>query len=214
MLYLITNRHLVLPDDYYHVLRKAARGGVDAVILREKDLSYAEYVNMAMKAKEAIQGTGMKLILHSHEDAVSACDTDGLHRTYGDLVGKRCSNVGFVGASVHSIEEAVAAEKRGADYLLAGHIFETDCKRGVAPRGIELLRGIKAHVSIPVIALGGIRPDNVEQVITAGADGIAVMSYIMTAKDPYVAAKELKQTLKPKHKHKPMLLDINSSFKI
>ncbi|MFZ5969616.1 MAG: thiamine phosphate synthase [Bacillota bacterium] len=197
MLYLITNRHLVSHDAYFHVIGEAAKGGVDAVILREKDLAYDAYVDMAFKAKEIIKGTGTKLILHSHADAVSTCGADGLHRTYGDIVEKKPSHIGLVGASIHSIEEAADAEKQGASYLLAGHIFETDCKKGAAPKGLELLQGIKAQVSIPVIALGGIQPDNVQQVMSAGADGIAVMSYIMTAKDPYRAAKVLKQALTP-----------------
>ena len=84
-----------------------------------------------------------------------------------------------VGVSVHSAEEAAAAEKMGADYVTAGHIFVTDCKRGLAPRGLEFLKSVVDSVSIPVYGIGGISPDNIAEIKASGADGGCKMSGFM-----------------------------------
>lgn len=83
-----------------------------------------------------------------------------------------------IGRSVHSLEEAVQAEKEDADYVLFGHVFETDCKKGLEGRGVSLLSDIKQRISVPVIAIGGMTPDRLRDVKRAGAEGIAVMSGI------------------------------------
>ncbi|PAE23223.1 thiazole tautomerase TenI [Bacillus sp. 7894-2] len=94
-----------------------------------------------------------------------------------------------IGCSVHSLEEAKEAAKQGADYILFGHIFETDSKKGVPPRGTGSLEALKKAVDIPVLAIGGMEPEKVPEVLKAGADGIAVMSAILQAKDPVEEAK-------------------------
>jgi thiazole tautomerase (transcriptional regulator TenI) len=93
------------------------------------------------------------------------------------------------GISVHSTEEALQREQEGADYLMFGHIFATDSKLGVPPRGLEQLRDLTAKVKIPVIAIGGITPGRVKSVLEAGASGVAVMSGIWDAADPLEAVK-------------------------
>ncbi|MET3209572.1 UNVERIFIED_CONTAM: thiazole tautomerase (transcriptional regulator TenI) [Paenibacillus sp. PvR008] len=101
--------------------------------------------------------------------------------------GTRC------GVSVHSLEEAQAAERAGADYVLYGHVYETHCKPGVTPRGIAQLERIGRLLSIPVIALGGIQPCHIHELYTAGASGIAVMSGIWEAESPVAAAMAYRQ---------------------
>lgn len=101
--------------------------------------------------------------------------------------GTRC------GVSVHSLEEAQAAERAGADYVLYGHVYETHCKPGVTPRGIAQLERISRLLSIPVIALGGIKPCHIHELYTAGASGIAVMSGIWEAESPVAAARAYRQ---------------------
>ncbi|BDG48555.1 thiamine phosphate synthase [Parageobacillus sp. KH3-4] len=101
-----------------------------------------------------------------------------------------------VGCSVHSLEEAMEAEKSGADYCIYGHVFPTASKLGEPPRGIESLQNVVHHVNIPVIAIGGICSDNAEQVLQAGAHGIAVMSAVFCAKDPVGEAKKLAKIVK------------------
>lgn len=85
----------------------------------------------------------------------------------------------LIGVSVHSVEEAIFAEKMGADYVTAGHIFLTDCKKGLAARGLPFLKNVCESVGIPVYAIGGITPDHVDDVLGAGAAGFCVMSGIM-----------------------------------
>lgn len=94
-----------------------------------------------------------------------------------------------IGRSVHSLKEAVQAEKEDADYVLFGHVFETDCKKGLEARGINLLSDIKRKLSIPVIAIGGMTLETICQAKQAGPDGIAVMSGIFSAENPAEAAK-------------------------
>ncbi|KAF1680184.1 thiazole tautomerase TenI [Bacillus mexicanus] len=101
-----------------------------------------------------------------------------------------------IGRSVHSLEEALRAEKEDADYVLFGHVFKTDCKKGLEGRGVSLLSDIKQQISIPVIAIGGMTPDRLRDVKQAGADGIAVMSGIFSSADPLEAAGRYSCTLK------------------
>ncbi|MCC2527008.1 thiazole tautomerase TenI [Bacillus halotolerans] len=101
-----------------------------------------------------------------------------------------------IGRSVHSLEEALQAEKEDADYVLFGHVFETDCKQGLEGRGVSLLSEIKQRISIPVIAIGGMTPARLREVKQAGSDGIAVMSGIFSSDDPLEAARRYSRKLK------------------
>ena len=88
-----------------------------------------------------------------------------------------------IGVSVHSADEAAEAERLGASYVTAGHIFATDCKKGVPPRGLEFLRGVCEKVKIPVYAIGGINAENAKSAVGAGADGVCIMSALMKCAD-------------------------------
>ncbi|MDP4523547.1 thiazole tautomerase TenI [Bacillus halotolerans] len=101
-----------------------------------------------------------------------------------------------IGRSVHSLEEALQAEKEDVDYVLFGHVFETDCKQGLEGRGMSLLSEIKQRISIPVIAIGGMTPARLREVKQAGSDGIAVMSGIFSSDDPLEAARRYSRKLK------------------
>lgn len=101
-----------------------------------------------------------------------------------------------IGRSVHSLEEALQAEKEDADYVLFGHVFETDCKQGLEGRGVSLLSEIKQRISIPVIAIGGMTPARLREVKQAGSNGIAVMSGIFSSDDPLEAARRYSRKLK------------------
>ena len=102
-----------------------------------------------------------------------------IHLPLSMLTKELCAEFQTVGASVHSIEEAQKAERLGASYIIAGHIFATDCKRNLAPRGLEFLNNVCRSVKIPVYAIGGITPDNLRDVLNAGAAGACVMSGLM-----------------------------------
>lgn len=190
MLYLITNRNLASGNDFYRIIDEAINGGISAIILREKDLSYEELLAMAKKVKKIIGTRDVKLIINSSLEVAKEVEAYGFHLNFKKFIETKLCFKGIIGVSVHSLEEAIAAEKQGADYLLLGHIFETDCKKGLPPRGIDLIKTIKRNVNIPIIALGGINPKNILQVMEANADGAAVMSTIMQAEDPCTVTKQ------------------------
>lgn len=194
MLYLITNRHLVPSNrTLIQVIKKSVRAGVQAIILREKDLSTQELLPIALEIKKICDEQPLdkrpKLIINSNQEVAQAVNADGLHVSFNFFTNSVVRYEGTIGVSIHSIEEAVIAEQKGANYLLAGHIFATDCKKGLAPRGLTFIKSLKRHVKIPVIALGGIVPENYKSVLETGADGIAVMSTIMKADDIYKTTK-------------------------
>ncbi len=190
MLYLITNRKLVENNNFYNIISEAINAGVYAIILREKDLSCTELLPIAIKIKNIIGNRDVKLIINQSLDVANAIEANGFHTNYQSFIKTKPIFNGILGTSVHSLEEAIQAEKHGADYLLLGHIFETECKKGIPPKGIELIKNVKNKVSIPIIALGGIKPENQRLVINAGASGIGVMSSIMQSETPYALTKD------------------------
>lgn len=196
MLYLITNRNIVKYGNLYSVVQKAVEGGVDAIILREKDLHFKELMLMAKKIKDIIADNNVKLIINGNIEVARKIKAAGFHIGFKEFMEQKYEFDGLLGVSVHSLEEAVSAEKNGANYVLAGHVYETDCKKGLKPRGVEFIQSITASVNIPVIALGGIDEKNLRHVLSSGADGVGVMSYIMAAEDPYIATKLLKNNIK------------------
>lgn len=196
LLYIVTNRNIVKYGDLYSVVQKAVESGVDAIILREKDLPFEELRLMAEKIKDIIADKNVRLIINGNIEVARKMKTAGFHIGFEKFMKQKYKFDGLLGVSVHSLEEAVLAEKNGANYILAGHVYETDCKKGLKPRGVEFIKSITSSVNIPVIALGGIDEKNVKQVLSSGADGVAVMSYIMAAEDPYISTKLLKNNMK------------------
>lgn len=191
-LYLITNRKLVAKVNFLNVIEQAVSGGIDAIILREKDLPGEILLNLALKIKKIIAGRPVLLIINNNFEVAQRVQADGYHTNYKNFIQQKINFNGLIGVSVHNLDEAIEAEKYNAGYLLASHIFPTDCKKGLKPKGLQLIKDIKKNVTIPLIALGGINPQNSDQVLAAGADGIAVMSYIMQSANPSEAAKEFK----------------------
>ena len=106
----------------------------------------------------------------------------------------------MIGRSVHSPKEAQTAANQGADYLLFGHVFDTDSKKGIPPRGTEAIKAVKKGIDIPVLAIGGMKPENVHEAIKAGADGIAVMSAILQGENPHETAKIFSRKLNEEDK--------------
>ncbi|EJR25739.1 thiazole tautomerase TenI [Bacillus cereus] len=101
-----------------------------------------------------------------------------------------------VGYSVHSLDEAIVAFKNGADSLVYGHVFPTDCKKGVPARGLEEISDIARSISIPIIAIGGITPENTKDILASEVSGIAVMSGILSSSNPYSKAKSYKESIR------------------
>lgn len=176
----VTNRTLC-KGDFFEQIRKITKSDLSFIILREKDLSDEEYQVLAAHVLTICENAHVPCILHAHIDVAIALDVNALHlplpllRRYKD-VKQRFQTLGV---SIHSVDEAREAESFGATYLTAGHIFWTDCKKGLEPRGISFLKEVVDSVSIPVYAIGGIHTDNLWKVKSCGAAGACMMSEFM-----------------------------------
>ena len=181
----VTNRRLCREDFLKRIERIAAcRPG--AVILREKDMSEEEYKELAVKVTNICRRYDVRCILHSFTEVAAQLSSDAVHlplpllRTLTKAEKDRFS---VIGASCHSLGEAQEAQLLGCTYITAGHVFETDCKKGLPGRGLTFLRTVCEAVRIPVYGIGGISPDNILQVRESGAAGACLMSSLMTAAD-------------------------------
>ncbi|MCG0278582.1 MAG: thiamine phosphate synthase [Thermanaeromonas sp.] len=174
--------------------------GIDFFQLREKELPANELYRLACKLKKVLPPT-TKFLINDRVDIALAVQADGVHLGQTSLpvdVARRLLGPGkLVGVSVHDLAEAQRAASAGADYLLFGHVFPTESKKGLPPRGLIALGEVARKVGIPVIALGGITPERVRLCLEAGASGVAVMSGIMAAESPREAVLKFRQALNP-----------------
>ena len=182
----VTNRNLC-GRPFLEQIKRAAERKPHAIILREKDLSEEEYEELADQVMKICKNQGVDCILHTYVEAARRLKCRKIHLPLWLLEQKKSENKEFakeygfetVGVSTHSLKEAVLAESLGASYITAGHIFMTDCKKGLEPRGLDYLREVCEGVQIPVYAIGGIHPYNQEAPIEAGAAGVCMMSEFM-----------------------------------
>lgn len=151
------------------------------IILREKDLTEEEYTLLAGQVLAVCEKHGTPCILHTWPDAARRLGCPDIHLPLWKLreAAGTLGDFRKTGASVHSVEEAKEAEDLGASYLTAGHIFPTDCKKGVPARGLGFLREVCGAVSIPVYGIGGVTEENAGEVLRQGAAGYCVMSGVM-----------------------------------
>ena len=182
----VTNRSLC-GGDFLAQTEKVAAARPKAMILREKDLSPEEYTELAGRVLEICSRYGTKCILHNFTESALELGAEAIHLPLykllelPDSIRQRFS---IIGASCHSVSDAVTAQNAGAAYITAGHVFATDCKKGLPPRGLDFLREVCSSVSIPVYAIGGITPDKMDIVRAAGAAGGCIMSGLMKCDDP------------------------------
>jgi len=177
----VTNRHLC-EDDFFERIEKITASGVNAIILREKDISESEYSDLAKKLVEICEKHKVEAILHTYVDAAIELSVKSIHLplpVFQSLSGEKKSFFRKIGVSCHSVEDALMAEKAGASYITFGHVFVTDCKKGLEPRGVDALKKVCKAVKIPVYAIGGIDKQNIDSVIEAGAAGACIMSGFM-----------------------------------
>ena len=183
----VTNRKLC-GGDFLEQIKKIAAARPKAIILREKDLSPEEYRSLAEKAMAVCSRYDTPCILHSFTDTALKLGADAIHLPLQKLIELPediRKKFRIIGASCHSEDDAVSAVKAGASYITAGHVFATDCKKGVPPRGLDFLRRVCGAVSVPVYAIGGISPENISEVLACGAAGGCVMSGLMKCEDPH-----------------------------
>lgn len=163
------------------IQRMAKYDKPDCLILREKEVTEAEYEVLAKQVLSVCQEENIECILHTFVDMAKKLQVKKIHLPLQVMREKATLLTEFdvIGVSVHSKEEAIEAYKRGATYLMAGHIFETNCKAGLAPRGISFLKEVCESVPIPVYAIGGITDENTKKIQETGAAGECRMSYYM-----------------------------------
>lgn len=188
-LHLISNGKMG-PEELAGVVRQAAPF-VDYVHIREKTRTALEVAEFLQQLKACLPPD--RIVVNDRVDAAVAGGIRRVHLAWHSLdvrSVKRAFPDLTVGRSVHAFREALEAEKQGADYLIYGHLFPSGSKQGLPPRGTEELARITAAVRIPVIAIGGIRPDNCARALQAGAAGVAVMSGILDSREPAAAAEK------------------------
>ena len=182
----VTDR-LLCREDFLSRIERLAQARPKGIILREKDLSESEYKSLAEAVLEICERYVTPCILHSFADIAIELGVTNLHLplpALRELTPSKMSGFTVLGASCHSVEEAEEAEALGCTYITAGHVFDTDCKKGLAGRGLDFLKQVCESVSIPVYAIGGINEENAGQTINAGARGVCVMSSAMSCGDP------------------------------
>ena len=167
-------------------IEKLAKSHPAAILLREKDLSEPDYIKLAADVLCICKKHDTLCILHNYATAARTLHHPALHLPLPVL--RRLSEAErhsyqILGASCHSIADAKEAETLGCTYITAGHIFDTDCKKGLPGRGLDFLQEVCDAVSIPVYAIGGICQENFASVRAAGATGACIMSSAMTCED-------------------------------
>jgi thiamine-phosphate pyrophosphorylase len=200
LLYLCTDRELALGRPIMEAVEEAVSGGVTMVQLREKNVSSREFYCLARDLRSLTKRRRIPLVINDRLDIALAVEADGLHIGQSDLpleAARRIAGKGMViGVSAGTVEEALAAEKGGADYLGAGAVFSTGSKSDAGDAiGLEALAAICASVRIPVIGIGGVGPASAGAVMRAGAAGIAVISAILSQPDIKASAEELRRSL-------------------
>ena len=200
LLHLVTDRSLSRGRPLVEVVAEAVAGGVTCVQLREKDCSTREFLQEALALKELLQLLKVPLIINDRVDIALAVGADGVHLGQSDmpisharrLLGPNC----LIGISAESLEDAIEAEQQGADYIGISPVFSTPTKTDTAPAlGLDGIRQIRQQLRIPLVGIGGINQANARQVIAAGADGVAVVSAIMAAASPQLAAQAIRVEL-------------------
>jgi thiamine-phosphate pyrophosphorylase len=200
-LYVVTDEKVSRGRSHIQVAEAAILGGADVLQLRDKDASGGLLYRVALQLRKLTRDAGIPFIVNDRLDIALAVDADGVHVGQSDLpasvVRKIMGQGRILGVSVVTVEEALLAEKDGADYLGVGPVFEA---RGTKPDtgeplGVDRIARIRGHCRLPIVAIGGIDAENARKVRAAGADAAAVISAIVSADDIAQAARRLKRIL-------------------
>lgn len=196
---LVTDRFQTRGRPLLDVVDECLVAGLKAVQLREKDLTAGELYHLADSLLALASRAGARLFINDRVDVALAVGADGVHLAGHSMparvVRSKFPGIRLIGVSTHTLEEARAAEAGGADFVLFGPIYETPSKRDRPPQGTEPLARVAAELSIPVFAIGGVTPERVHELKSAGARGVAVISAILSADRPGRATKAFIESL-------------------
>jgi thiamine-phosphate pyrophosphorylase len=198
-LYGIVDLGYVKPTDVTEMTRKLVRGGIDLLQLRAKNRSLDEIRHLAQEMLLLTQPAGVPLILNDYPQLLSEVQAEGCHLGQEDGSIDRARQVAgrriLVGRSTHSIDQAIAAEQEGADYIGFGPLFPTPTKPDATAVGLSNLRKLHARVSIPIFCIGGVKESNFRKVTDAGAERVCIVSDLLTAPDPIAKVRAIKADL-------------------
>jgi thiamine-phosphate pyrophosphorylase len=199
-LYVVTDAELSNGLSHSQIAELACKGGADVIQLRDKNIDDAEFLRYAREIKRICDRYGSLFIVNDRFDIALQCEADGAHLGQSDLpiseARKRAPEGFILGCSVGSPEEAVKAERDGADYVALSPVFDSSSKLDAGSgHGLRTLSEIRKAVNIPVLAIGGINKDNAASVVKAGAEGLAVISAVVSQPDVTAAARELREII-------------------
>jgi len=197
---LVTDRTQTRGRELVSVVGDCLAAGLPAVQVREKDLGAAELAVLCRRIRGLTQNTRALLIVNDRVDVALAVGADGVQRTATSLTVEDIRALADkrlrIGASIHSLPDALQAELEGADWLVFGPVYDTPSKRMYGPpQGLDKLARVAAAVRIPVVAIGGLTPERVREVRRAGARGVAVVSSILAADSPADATRRFLEAL-------------------
>ena len=196
-LYLVTNRDKLSDAEFFKVIEDSLKGGVSLVQLREKNAPAREIIEIAKKLKEICHSYKVPLLVDDRVDIALAANLDGVHLGGEDMdVADARRILGadkIIGSTAKDLDRAISEEKKGADYLGVGAIFETKTHVKTKRTSVETLREINDNIKIPTVAIGGLNYDNIDILKGSKAKGVSVVRAIMDSKNPYEDAKNLRE---------------------
>ncbi len=197
LLYAVTDRTWLKGRSLADVVEEALKAGVTFLQLREKNLDYHSFLELAKEIKSIAAKYGIPFVINDRVDVAMGCGADGVHVGQGDMEAREVRKIigpdKILGVSAQTVEQAVEAEKNGANYIGVGSIFPTSTKPDTESVSFDILKEICKSVSIPVVAIGGINRDNAMKLAGSGISGIAAVSAIFASNDITAAVRELRQ---------------------
>ena len=197
LLYAVTDRAWTGKQSLYKQVEEALKGGITCLQLREKNLSDEEFLKEAIQIKALCNKYKVPFFINDNVEVAIKCGADGIHVGQDDMAAGRVRElVGdkmMIGVSAHSVKEAVEAVKNGADCLGVGAIFSTSTKKDASVLDLSVVSDICKAVSVPVVAIGGIKKDNISKLKGTGVDGVALVSAIFAADDIKAECEELRK---------------------
>jgi thiamine-phosphate pyrophosphorylase len=198
-IYPVTCERLSNGRSNLEVLKAVIQGGARIIQLREKEYSGKKMYDLALKFREITTKAGVLLIINDHVDIAMAVEADGVHLGQNDFPLKAAIKIApelLIGASTHSLKEAIQAQKEGADYINIGPIFPTGTKEGIERfLGPEAIAAISPEIDVPFTVMGGISESNIDQVLTNGARRVAMVTAITQAPDIAAQVKSLREKI-------------------
>ncbi len=201
-LYVIIDTQALKGRDHAEVATQVIRGGATAIQLRDKVLTKTELLAVAHRLKSICAEHNVLFIMNDYLDLAIAADADGLHVGQKDLPIEAARQLlpldKILGGSTTTVEQAMAAQSEGADYIAVGSMYPTQSKETAVVVGLERLRQVRQAISLPLVAIGGITRQNAPEVIAAGADAVAVINAVLGAASPEEAARQIVASLERK----------------